>query len=234
MQTSPGIQSLRWALRIVALLCCVGTAFTRAEPVDRLLVDVNGSVVTEGDLYLARVLNELVYPGRTANPVSRAEEIDRRINLELILQELKNLRLELEDESLVQARMEQIERRLADSGGLSGAIEAIGVSNEELRSFLKLEALITKFMDFRFRPFVRIEKEEIEDYYRERLQPQLRESGIDIPPLEEVSTEIEEILQEERINVELNLWIENARKSARIEYFLGDVGGAPEEGSNRR
>ena len=206
----------------------------RAEQVDRLLVGVNGSVITEGDLYIARRLNDIVYPGRPATPVSREEEIDRRINLELIRQELKNLRLEIEDESLVRTKLEAVTERYSSSGGLARILEASGISNEELYEFLEHEVLTARFLDFRFRPFVRVERKEIEDYYRERLQPQLRESGVDIPPLEEVSKKIEEILMEEKISRELDLWVENARDNARIEYFLDDTLRSPEKGSERR
>lgn len=220
------------AARLIALVCCAGIFFAHAEPADRLLVAVNGSVITEGDLYVVRSLNEIVYPGRAVRTARMEEEIERRINLELILQELTNLRLKLEDEDLVRAKLAQIEQRYADSGGLSELLESIGISEEELYSFLKLETMIAKFLDFRFRPFVRIDRKEIEDYYRERLQPQLRASGIDIPPLEEVSKKIEEILLEEKINTELELWIDNARNNAKIEYFLDNALRSPDKVSD--
>lgn len=228
------INALRGMIRLGMIVCCIGSSFLRAEHADRLLVGVNGSVITEGDLYIARRLNDIIYPGRPANQASREEEIDRRINLELIRQELNNLHLEIEDESPVQARLEAVVQKYEGSGGLAGILEASGISEEELYSYLKLEVLTARFLDFRFRAFVRVERKEIEDYYRERLQPQLRESGIDVPPLEEVSKKIEEILMEEKISEELDLWIEIAHSNARIEYFLDDTLRSPEKGPELR
>jgi len=216
----------------VCLIFCAGITNLSAEQVDRLLVSVNGSVVTEGDLYVARSLNELVFSGQAENPSPREAEIDRLIDLELIHQELKNLRVELEDESLVETRILQLRQRYAAVGGISERLENLGISETELYSFLKLDVLIGEFLKFRFRPFVRVSKEEIEDYYRQRLQPQLQESGIDLPPLNEVSDKIEVILEEEKINDELNQWIENARSNAKIEYFRNDGVVAPEPGNS--
>jgi hypothetical protein len=206
-------------LRLAFLAACVCCASLTAGEVDRLLVGVNGSVITEGDLYVVRSLHKLVYPDMSAGTPSGEEEIDRLIDLELISQEMKSLRVEMVDESAIEAKVRQLRDRYAASGGLAAQLEKLGISETELYDFLKLEALTMRFVDFRFRPFVRVSKEEIESYYRGKLQQQLRESGLEIPPLSEVSEKIETILTEEKINAELEHWIENARSSAKIEYF---------------
>lgn len=217
------------ALRLAFLAACVCCASLTAGEVDRLLVGVNGSVITEGDLYIARSLHKLVYPDMAAGTASREEEIDRLVNLELISQEMKSLRVEIDDESAIKAKVQQLRDRYAASGGLPAQLEKLGISEAELYDFLKLEALTMRFVDFRFRPFVRVSKEEIESYYKGILQPQLRESGLEIPPLSEVTDKIEAILTEQKINAELDQWIENARSSAKIEYFRDNGLGAPEK-----
>jgi hypothetical protein len=61
--------------------------------------------------------------------------------------------------------------------------------------------------------------EEVQVYYINTLTPQLRKSGIERPPLLQVSDKIEAILREERINDVLDQWIKEIRRNSRIEYF---------------
>ncbi|MEJ2110523.1 MAG: hypothetical protein P8Z37_11560 [Acidobacteriota bacterium] len=201
------------------LFLCFCSLDASAEEVDRLLAAVNGSVITEGDLYVARSLNRLVHPGETAADSTEEETLDRLIDLELIRQEMKNFRIELEDENVIDRRMQELRQQYADSGGLDMHLRKFGLAGEELDSFLRLEISVMKFIDFRFRPFVRVSEEEIAAYYNERLQPQLRAQGLELPPLKEVSGGIRNNLIEEKMNAELDEWIEDARSSADIRYF---------------
>ena len=87
-------------------------------------------------------------------------------------------------------------------------------------------------MDFRFRPFVAISQSEIKDYYESRLTPQLQKSGIELPPLAQVSAEIEAILSEEKVNSMLDTWIKEIRRKSRIEYY--DLGMQPPTNADER
>ena len=216
------------ALWPVFVMVCFNGANLIAEEVDHLLVAVNGSVITEGDLYIARYLNELVFPGQAVDSTSKEEEIDRLINQELIRQEMINLRMGLEDESVIDDRIQKLEKRYESSGGIARYLDSLGISREELYSFLKLRILTSKFLEFRFQPFVRVSEREIASYYTDILQPQLRESDIAIPPLKEVSDKIKEILKEKKLNAELDQWIENTRSNAEIEYFRDNGLAVPE------
>ena len=95
----------------------------------------------------------------------------------------------------------------------------LGLQESELISYLQLESSILKFVDFRFRPFVSVSEEEIKKYYETRLIPQLQKAKLEIPPLAQVSTRIEEILREEEVNALLDQWIKEVRRSSRIENF---------------
>lgn len=204
-------------------LFCLAALFTfspsaSAEEIDRLVAAVNGVVITEGDLDMARRLNAILFPGSTAAPASRDEEIERQIDQELMRQELKNFDI-AEEESRIKSRMQSLREAYASKGGLSELLQRIGMQESELLSYIRLETSISRFVDFRFRPFIRISPEEIEAYYNERLTPQLQGAGVALPPLEQVSEKIRSILREEKINDVLDQWIKEIRRNSRIEYF---------------
>ncbi len=60
---------------------------------------------------------------------------------------------------------------------------------------------------------------DIRAYYEKRLTPQLKESKIETPPLDQVLAKIEMILREEKINEVLDQSMKEIRRSSRIEYF---------------
>jgi hypothetical protein len=207
---------------IILLAFCLGDALPiRGETIDRLIAAVNGKVITEGDLNLARKVNAVIFPDINAKLRSRKEEIDRLIDLELMQQELKNFSLIQEDESKIAARMQSLQAAYAEKGGLPVLLRNLGLQEAELLSYVRLESSIIKFVDFRFRPFVNATEVEIKDYYENRLLPQLRESNAAAPELAQASAKIEGILKEEKIGAALEQWINTIKRNSHIEYFAG-------------
>lgn len=200
-----------------------------AEEVDRLVAAVNGRIITEGDLKLAANLNALLLFGQAAHGQPRDQEVRRLIDLELLGQELENFPVAPADEKGIGQSMEEFKQAYAEIGGLSSLLSRLGLQQSELESYLRLQASILRFVDLRFRPFTPDpEPEEIETYYRERLEPTLRASGAAVPPLAEVSAKIGTILKEEKVNAALDQWVRDVRLHSRIEFFGADEDTAAE------
>ncbi len=190
-----------------------------AEEIDRLLAAVNGKVITESDLRLARNLNALVGFGRTTPPASRAEEMDQLINRELLSQELEHFPLQPEDQAHADQRLEELKQGYAEIGGITYVLQSLGLREKEIESYLALQVAMMRFIDLRFRPFVSVTPAEIEEYYGTQLVPKLRASGSRIPPLEEVSRQIEGILMDSYVGQMMDDWVKNLRQHSEIEIF---------------
>jgi peptidyl-prolyl cis-trans isomerase SurA len=207
------------------IICCALFVFAWAGgsfgiELDRLIAAVNGKVITDGDLKLARGLSAVVFTADKKVPDSRSDEIDHLIDLELMRQELKNFQLAQDDESRIESRLQSLRDYYAQQGGLQALLQRLGLQESELVSYLRLQSSILKFVDFRFRPFVGVSAEEIQKYYEGRLREQLQKSGLELPPLTQVSARIEEILKEEKMNAMLDSWITEIRRNSKIEYFI--------------
>jgi peptidyl-prolyl cis-trans isomerase SurA len=208
-----------WRILILCLLGAIGSVAAQGEEIDRLLVAVNGKVITDGDLKLSRSLNVIISPSQRPVSDSAGEELSRLIDLELMRQELQNFSMAQEDERDVESRLQSLRDTYAKTGGLAVLLQRLGLQESELISYLRLESSIMKFVNFRFRPFVTVTGEEIKSYYEKRLAPQLQKSNLELLPLMQVSTRIEEILREEKINEALDRWIREIRRTSQIEYF---------------
>jgi len=207
-----------WVL-FAALLLGVGTPTrSSAAEVDRLLAAVNGKVLTQWDLEMSRRLNAVLAFG-IAPVVAIDDEISRMIDLELVWQEVQNFPLEAGDENSVAAQMEDLRRSYETAGGLASAAQRYGLSESDIRTYLHRQALILRFVSFRFTPFSAPSPKDVEVYYREKLVPRLESAKASVPPLSDVSDEIGKILQQEKVNAAMEQWIEDLRRHARIEYF---------------
>jgi hypothetical protein len=83
---------------------------------------------------------------------------------------------------------------------------------------MRFRLLILRFIELRFRQGIRIAPEEIEAYYRKTLLPQYA-PGETIPPLEEVSPRIQEILLQQQVNVLFDDWLRNLRTQGDVEVL---------------
>lgn len=179
-------------LCVVAVLISwlAGICPSDAEEIDRLLAAVNGKVITEGDLKMARSLYALSQLGKAALSQSREEELRSLIDRELIRQEMENFPIGQADENSVQAyiqtKMEALKSAYAEIGGLPALLQDLGLQENELISYLRLRALMERFMNLRFRPFIN-------------------------------ATNPEEL--EQKVDAAMDQWIEDIRSHSRVEVF---------------
>jgi hypothetical protein len=234
---------MKW-IRIIAALACwwTGVFTSNAQEVDRLLAAVNGRVITEWDLRMARSLNAVLEialeTGKSRAKPSHEKEMNRLIDRELLRQELENFPVEQGDpvraqaslQAAVQAVLEDLKQAYAEIGGLSALLRQLGLQEAELVSYVRLQILIVRFTSVRFDPFVTVADAEVDAYYKMKLVPELQRAGAEVPPLPEVAARIKEILREEKKNTALDDWIANIRSHSRIEFYAN----APSSGGKGR
>lgn len=161
-----------------------------AQEIDRLLAAVNGKVITEGDLSISRSLNSLILFGRSdANP-TRAQELNRLIDLELFRQEMESFPFGQADQNSIQAEVDKqmvaLKTVYAEIGGLTALLRRLGLQEGELASYLRLRVRMARFMNLRFLPFVN------------------GAQGEDV---------------DAKVNAAMDQWIQNIRGHSHIELF---------------
>jgi len=197
----------------------------QAQEVDRLLAAVNGKVVTELDLGIARTLDAVLQFGKNAALQSRQQELDKLINQELIRQEMENFPIPESDraqvEKEVRANLDNLRNSYAEIGGLPALLRQLGLEQDELVVKVRTLVLSEKFISLRFGPFITVSDAEVEAYYLDKLLPQLQQKGIAVPPLAAVTGQISALLREEKKSLAWLQWIDNIKIHSRIEYFTG-------------
>ncbi len=80
------------------------------------------------------------------------------------------------------------------------------------------EAAAARYLDYKFRPAVRVDPAAIEKYYREELAPAFAAKGQPPLPLEAVQDQIRELLIQREISRRAAQWLEEARSRLKVEF----------------
>jgi hypothetical protein len=197
-------RSTAGAAVFVFLLCLlVRIPVSSAEIIDRVIGVVDGRIITLSDLRQERAIRAAL--GGTTPEGDRAL-LDDLIERSLMVGQL-------EEFPGVQVAEEEIVARLGKVANRQGLTEAV------LREAIRLRLLIAGYLDLRFRQFIRISDEEVRKYYDEVFAPEVRARGASPPPFEQVAEGIRKNVTEEKLNRELDNWLEAVRRRSDVEIL---------------
>ncbi len=196
------------------------------EVVDKMVATVNAGGLTEcGGVCLVTysdLLWQLALQPDTPLDSPTSADLNRALRLvidqRLILQEAEKLPSIAPTSDEIRAARDELVKNFASPSAFQQRLLRVGLTAEGLDEILEQRLKIEKYLDFRFRNFVVITQQEIADYYRDVYVPRLRarSPGQIVPKLEEVTEEIELILQESKIESDTDAFLESARDRAEI------------------
>jgi len=192
-------------LAVVALLVAgpaMGQPSKRIELVERIL-----AVVDDRPLFLSEV--------RTLGQVRR---LDSAAALEAAIDERL---MYAEAARLPQAEVaeEEVERALALLAETSPEVVST-VPAPELRRLLRRQATIVKYVEFRFRPQVRIAPAQVREAWE-------RERAANGPGFEEAAPAVRARLERRAVDERIEEWVSDLRARAEVRYVPAE-GSAPE------
>jgi hypothetical protein len=210
---------MRGLLSIFVLSAIVSGAVV----LDRIAVIAGAHVIKtsdiDRDIQLTDFLNRV--PLNFSSSAKR-ESAERLITQQIIRDEIVSggYRRPPESESkqleaeLVRDRFSGSEQRLQE------ALQRYGLTEAELREQLLWQITVLQFIDQRFRGGVVVTDSEVRDYYDERYVELSKQYPKD-NSLEALEPKIRTMLEGERINQSFNEWLDQARKSERVEFKQG-------------
>lgn len=222
---------LFFAAALLAARAQSGAQQTSAAPpqiLDRVVAVVNNYAILSSDLD-EEVRLSVLDPGQAGHGLlTRPRALEQLIARALIQQQIRQ-----EDERAAEPTPAEIDSRLAEirtqlpacvhrncssEAGWRGFLADHDLTPERVQSALRSRVQILRFIELRFRQGIRITPQEIESYYRNTLLPQYA-PGDSIPPLDQVSARIEEILLQVQVNILFDDWLSNLRKQGDIEVL---------------
>lgn len=183
--------------------------------IDRLVAIVNGQSITESEVIWHLALDPAgEIGGVTQDTLHRV--LQQVIDLELLSQESRNLpKAEVKEEEITKY-LSDLVSQFASETAFRARMSSVGLDGQTLRDRVKHRIEIMHFIDFRFRAFVLVTSEEVEQYYRSTFEPEARARGARVQPLEEVKDLIERDITDSKVAREMTTWFEDARRRAEI------------------
>lgn len=208
-------------------LAAIALAISAASPqlLDRMVAVVNKHVILESELDQA-VRVEYLMQGKPLDKVTSADSVavlDRLVDRALLEQQILHPEMLAPTPEELADQVKEVRQQFpgaATDAGWKSLLATYDLTQQDIEDHLISEVRELRFIDLRFRGLVRIDKNDISNYYQQKFLPQLRSQGAAEPPLAQVSGQIEKILAEQSIDDMLNRWLETLRAQAHIEKMI--------------
>jgi hypothetical protein len=210
---------MRRALQIV-LICMACAVVSGGEIIDRIVATVNGQPILQSDWDMAlRCEAFLDQRPLQFTPEAARGSLERLVDQELLRQQIRTFRLKAVSESDLRSRLQEIRKQVPDAAsdaGWQAALSRYGITESELDERITDQLEILRFVDVRLRPTVQVDRRSVEEYYRDKLLPQLKQKGEKEVPLVEVSPQIEEVLSQQAMDSLLTELLRDLRQQSDI------------------
>lgn len=195
------------------------STYVRAqEVVDRIVARVETEIILESDVrQLSRYQSFL--DGR---PQSDADILDRLIDQWIVRSEAGVARFPQPSEEDVDRSIERLKRSFSSPEEFQTRQKQSGITDEEIRRFVRAQLYLSNYLDSRFRPSIQIDEKAIEDFYRSRVVPRAESRKQTPPTLENARDFIQEALVQRAINEQADRWLKESRSRVRVEILLDE------------
>jgi peptidyl-prolyl cis-trans isomerase SurA len=203
---------------------------------DRVVAVVNKHVILASDLDDEIRLSVLDPNTVHQVEITRQQALDQLISRALIEQQIRQQDIESIEPSQedVDARLHEIRTELpicvrqncASDAGWKAFLAAHGLTAERVEAYLRYRLEILRFIEQRFRQGIQISPQQIETYYHDTLLPQYAPDET-VPPLDQVTPRIQEILLQQQVNQLFDNWLTDLRRQGDVEVLDPELAPQP-------
>lgn len=211
------------SLLAVLVLFLPGAGLAQSPPAklqDRIVAVVNEDAIIESEIDRAIILG-LQRPQEGENERAfRRRVLDSLIEDRLRLHEIDRfgfMQVAVED---IDKFVAEIRSRYATEEEYQAALREAGVSQRALRQLAARQLMTLTYVEERLGPRVFVSLDDINQYYREVLTPEMQKRGQPVPPIEEVREQIRVVLREQRLTNEIAEWTKGLRRNADVNVYF--------------
>jgi hypothetical protein len=92
-----------------------------------------------------------------------------------------------------------------------------GISEAAIGRLLAEQLYLSHFLDYRFRPAAQVDEKQVEAYYNDEFEPQLKAKNQPVPALDDVEDTIHEVLVQRAIDDLSKQWLDDTRGRLKID-----------------
>jgi len=220
--------SILFVFTLCSLLFALCSSAVAQTVPDKMVATVtNGSRATPDLITYSDLVWQLTLePGRPVPDHPSSADLNHALRLLedqlLILQEARKLpsadTKEARDKE-VDARRNELAQAFGGAPRLQERMARVGLTSEQLDLILSDRVIVDHYLDFRFRAFTVVTEKEIQDRYNQTYGP-LKNSGRIVPTLEEVRNRIKDELTEQKIEADIDKFVDDLRDQLGTEIVV--------------
>jgi hypothetical protein len=201
-----------------AIAQAAGTAPATAnsgQVVDGVAVRIEDDILTESEVTELSAFQQLV-DGR---PKSREEIIRELSDQWIVRSEADAAKYPEPSPEDIQNAYSQLASQFSSVAEFKNRCAAAGLSEAAVRRLLAQQLYLSRFLDYRFRPAAEVSDSEVQAYYNNEFVPQLKARNQPLPPLDDVSDTIREVLIQRAITDRAKGWLDESRERLKIDIM---------------
>ena len=188
------------------------------EVMDRIVARVETDIILLSDVrQLSRYQTFL-----DGKPQSDADILNRLIDQWIVRSEASVARFPQPSDEDVNRSIERLKRSFSSPEEFRARQQQTGITDDEIRNFVRAQLYLSNYLDTRFRPAIQIDENAIEDFYKSRVVPRAESRKQTPPTLENARDFIQEALVQRAINEQADRWLKESRTRVRVEIMLDE------------
>lgn len=210
----------RWALLVLVMTCShiVGPAWA-AQTIDEVLAVVDQNPVLLSDLVLARLVG-LSPPTQENDSDLDHSPLNARIRLEIQYLDLVASGAMQHLEIDVGYQLQLMSAHAEGEEKLRKTLSEHGLEWEDVEALALRVAAVHSWVERHLRPRITVTVRDVEQAYQRVLVEPMRKAGTEPPSLAHVSEDLRRLVSEEKLNAEIERWLDQCRERHRVTRFV--------------
>jgi hypothetical protein len=188
------------------------------EVIDRLVARVETDIILLSDVHQLNRY-QVFLDGKAQ---SDADILNRLIDQWIVRSEASVARFPQPSDDDVNRSIERLKRSFSSPEEFQERQKQSGISDDEIRRFVRAQLYLSNYLDSRFRPAIQIDEKAVEDFYKTRVVPRAESRKQTPPTLENARDFIQEALVQRAINEQADRWLKESRTRVRVEIMLDE------------
>jgi hypothetical protein len=191
---------------------------------DRVVAIVNSDLILDSDVDQERRFAALLPYGEAGGAYSRDEAIERLVNRDLILQQIKLQPGYDVSEAAAAQDLDSLRKSIPackqfhceTTAGWDRFLATEGFTEASLTHLWQQRMEVLAFIEQRFRMGIKITPAQIQSYYNTDLRKQYAAQHATPPPLRTISSRIREVLLQQQVSSLLDDWLKSLRAQGSV------------------
>jgi hypothetical protein len=193
---------------------------TPPELRDRVVAVVDEDPILASEIDRAIVLHLIDAKPGEADAAYRRRILDQLVEQRLRFHEIDRFGFEQVPVDDIEAQVAKIRATFPDDAAFRKALKDLGMTFPVLRQLVARQLMVYTYVDEQLGARVFVSLDDITQYYRNVLTPQMQKSGQAVPALDDVREQIRDVIKQQRLNSEIEKWTQELRRKADVAVYI--------------